>query len=163
MIEKDKITKNISEFHDVDGFKCARCGTEIIDYSRREIDEDTGEETHFEYSMKYCPECGRKVEDFNQISIVGNSDKVLNDVTDKQLINFISTGGRRITNGEKIKKVLEDIALNLEIEKYEMAFSEKYVRVTGRNDKEIKNVLPRTNECIFSCTFDFDWWNSEVE
>ena len=56
-------TRNISEFHDVDGFKCAKCGIEIIDYSKREIDEDTGDETLFEYSMKYCPECGRKVEE----------------------------------------------------------------------------------------------------
>ncbi|MCR5835985.1 MAG: hypothetical protein K6G88_05740 [Lachnospiraceae bacterium] len=56
-------TRNISEWNIVDGFKCEKCGTEIIDYSRREVDEYTGEVYEWEYTPKYCPECGRKVVD----------------------------------------------------------------------------------------------------
>lgn len=61
MMEEDKTTSNILECNIVAGFKCEKCGIEIIDYTRRKINEDTGEEIHLEYTPKFCPSCGRKI------------------------------------------------------------------------------------------------------
>ena len=51
--------KDISDFNEVDGFKCSNCGMEITDFCRIECDEDDGSETYHEYVPKYCPNCGR--------------------------------------------------------------------------------------------------------
>ena len=51
--------KDISDFNEVDGFKCSNCGIEITDFCRSECDEDDGSETYHEYVPKYCPNCGR--------------------------------------------------------------------------------------------------------
>ena len=51
--------KDISEYNEVDGFKCSNCGLEITDFSRVERDEDDGAESYHEYILKYCPNCGR--------------------------------------------------------------------------------------------------------
>lgn len=50
---------DISEYNEVDGFKCSNCGLEITDFSRVERDEDDGSESYHEYILKYCPNCGR--------------------------------------------------------------------------------------------------------
>lgn len=60
--DKECFTRNIHKrYHEVDEFVCEECGIHLEDWSQVEIDEDTGEETHFEYVLKYCPECGRKI------------------------------------------------------------------------------------------------------
>ena len=50
---------DISEYNEVDGFKCSNCGLEIADYCRVERDTDDGSESYHEYILKYCPNCGR--------------------------------------------------------------------------------------------------------
>lgn len=50
---------DISEYNEVDGFKCSNCGLEITDYCRVERDEDDGCDAYCEYVLRYCPHCGR--------------------------------------------------------------------------------------------------------
>lgn len=50
---------DISDFNEVDGFKCSNCGIEITDFCRVERDEDDGSESYHEFILKYCPNCGR--------------------------------------------------------------------------------------------------------
>ena len=51
--------KDISDFNEVDGFKCSNCGIEITDFCRVERDEDDGSESYHEYILKYCLNYGR--------------------------------------------------------------------------------------------------------
>ena len=61
-IEK-RTCRNIAEdYADVDQFVCSECGIELQDWDRVERDEDTGEESFHEYTLKYCPNCGRRIE-----------------------------------------------------------------------------------------------------
>ena len=55
-------TENISKVADCDQFHCKNCGILLEGWYRIEVDDDDGEEYHYEYSMKYCPECGAKIE-----------------------------------------------------------------------------------------------------
>jgi predicted RNA-binding Zn-ribbon protein involved in translation (DUF1610 family) len=56
---KENETRNISEFHPVDGFKCEKCGIDLRDWSRIEFD-DSDEFVH-EFEFKFCPNCGKKI------------------------------------------------------------------------------------------------------
>lgn len=57
-----KTCKNITDKNPVDEFVCSSCGFIIDDFSRVKVDDD-GEVFHYEYEIKYCPNCGAKVED----------------------------------------------------------------------------------------------------
>lgn len=72
-------TKNISEWDSSDGFKCEKCGIEIVNYVKLDFDisddildyharnkitnnyDENGSKTIWGYVPKYCPECGRKI------------------------------------------------------------------------------------------------------
>lgn len=45
-----------------DQFVCDQCGVELQGWYRVERDMDDGEETHHEYVMRYCPNCGVKID-----------------------------------------------------------------------------------------------------
>ena len=59
--------KNITENNPVDEFIWSECGFMTEDFSRIEIDEDFEEgiyyeeRNHYEFEIKYCPNCGAKV------------------------------------------------------------------------------------------------------
>ena len=54
---------NIGEDYDaVDQFVCSKCGVELQGWYRVERDMDDGEETHHEYVMRFCPNCGAKMD-----------------------------------------------------------------------------------------------------
>lgn len=59
----DTLCENISDCHPVDEFICSKCGLIMRDLQRYEIDEDTNDESCYEFECKYCPRCGRKVID----------------------------------------------------------------------------------------------------
>lgn len=55
--------ENVGEDYDaVDQFVCSKCGIELQGWYRVERDMDDGEETHHEYVMRYCPNCGAKMD-----------------------------------------------------------------------------------------------------
>jgi DNA-directed RNA polymerase subunit RPC12/RpoP len=55
--------RNIAkDYADVDQFVCSECGIELQDWNRVGRDEDNGEESFYEYTLKYCPNCGRRIE-----------------------------------------------------------------------------------------------------
>lgn len=55
--------ENIGEDYDaVDQFVCSKCGIELQGWYMVERDMDDGEETHHEYVMRYCPNCGAKMD-----------------------------------------------------------------------------------------------------
>ena len=59
-----KTCKNISNQYPVDEFICSECKLIMRDLTRVEIDEDAdGDESYLEFEFRYCPRCGRKVEE----------------------------------------------------------------------------------------------------
>ena len=62
-LRAEKTCRNISDKNPVDEFKCSKCGFMAEDFHRLVIDEDDGEHINYEYIIKYCPNCGAKVED----------------------------------------------------------------------------------------------------
>lgn len=57
-----KISTNIgTDYDDTDQFVCSNCGIHLQNWVQVEVDEDDGEETHREYSLRYCPHCGARV------------------------------------------------------------------------------------------------------
>lgn len=46
---------------DFDEFKCSECGYQCDDTNSCKKDDD-GEIFHFDFQFKFCPNCGRKVE-----------------------------------------------------------------------------------------------------
>lgn len=58
---KENETRNISEFHPVDGFKCEKCGIDLRDWSRIVFDDDDDDEFVHEYEFNFCPNCGKKI------------------------------------------------------------------------------------------------------
>lgn len=55
--------RNIAEdYADVDQFVCSECGIELQEWHGVERDEDSGDESFYEYTLKYCPNCGRRIE-----------------------------------------------------------------------------------------------------
>ena len=56
--------KNIgTDYDETDQFICSECGVELQGWYRVEHDEDDGEETYREYSLRYCPNCGARVDE----------------------------------------------------------------------------------------------------
>lgn len=54
--------RNESQYASCDEFICSECRIHLADWSRIEVETDDGKEWDIEYSFKYCPNCGRKVE-----------------------------------------------------------------------------------------------------
>ena len=50
--------RNITTEHPVDEFICSECNIHLTNYVRVEIEDDA----HYEYTMKYCPNCGAKMD-----------------------------------------------------------------------------------------------------
>lgn len=57
---KQETCKNLS--NSIDEFECSKCGYMTDEVSSCKKDDD-GEIFHYDYQFKYCPNCGRKVED----------------------------------------------------------------------------------------------------
>lgn len=51
------------DFADCDQFVCSECGIELQDWHLVEKDEDDGEISYHEFTMKYCPNCGAKMKE----------------------------------------------------------------------------------------------------
>ena len=61
--EVGRTCKNVGEdYAEVDQFVCSKCGIELQDWHRVERDMDDGEVSYHEYTFRYCPNCGAKVE-----------------------------------------------------------------------------------------------------
>ncbi len=58
---------NISKFNPVDEFICDKCNLKLSDWLRFELDEETADVSYFEFSFKFCPECGRRIVDKNEV------------------------------------------------------------------------------------------------
>jgi len=57
---------NLNMLHEVDQFVCSECRIHLEDWTRIEYDEDWGyppEKFWYEYTFKFCPNCGRKIVD----------------------------------------------------------------------------------------------------
>lgn len=61
----EKTCENLSEYNLCDRFECSNCGIVLAEYQEIKVDEDddTGDECTYEYTPKYCPNCGRKIVD----------------------------------------------------------------------------------------------------
>lgn len=61
----EKTCENLSEYNLCDRFECSNCGIVLEEYQEIKVDEDddTGDECIYEYTPKYCPNCGRKIVD----------------------------------------------------------------------------------------------------
>ena len=56
-----KTCKNVAiEYDDCDQFMCSECGIELQDWRRVERDED-GLEVYHDYRLRFCPNCGSKI------------------------------------------------------------------------------------------------------
>ena len=54
--------ENITEENEVDQFVCSECGLILEGYIRKIIDDDDGAIDYQEYYMRYCPNCGAKMD-----------------------------------------------------------------------------------------------------
>lgn len=55
-VPDDGFCENENENHsEVDEFRCSSCGLHLEDWMRIK------DESRYEYTLKFCPECGRKV------------------------------------------------------------------------------------------------------
>ena len=55
--------KNVgTDYDETDQFVCSECGIELQGWYRVERDEDDGEETYHEYRLRYCPQCGTRID-----------------------------------------------------------------------------------------------------
>lgn len=68
--ERDKILRNIKtdtcenageDYAECDQFVCSKCGIELQDWHRVERDMDDGEVSYHEYTLRFCPNCGRRI------------------------------------------------------------------------------------------------------
>jgi hypothetical protein len=48
-----------NDYDEVDQFVCSECDIRLEGWHR--IDYDEGEKEYFEYTLKYCPNCGKKI------------------------------------------------------------------------------------------------------
>ena len=55
------VTRNLAKVSDT--FICEKCGIWLKDCVKAEYDEDTEDTAYQEYEFKFCPRCGRKVEE----------------------------------------------------------------------------------------------------
>ena len=49
------------DYAECDQFVCSNCGIELQDWHRVERDEDDGDVTYHNYTFKYCPNCGARI------------------------------------------------------------------------------------------------------
>lgn len=54
--------KNLTEHNPVDEFKCSHCGAIFRDVVLCKIDEDSGDESYYEFEFRFCPRCGMIVD-----------------------------------------------------------------------------------------------------
>lgn len=54
--------KNTSCENPADEFICSECGFILDNYFSVEIDEHDGDKSYHEYIIKFCPECGAKMD-----------------------------------------------------------------------------------------------------
>lgn len=54
--------KNLTEGNSVDEFKCSHCGAIFRDVALCQIDEDSGDESYYEFEFRFCPRCGMIVD-----------------------------------------------------------------------------------------------------
>lgn len=54
--------RNITEMNPVDEFVCSECGFMLCDFTEIRIDEDTHYNSYHECYIKYCPNCGAKMD-----------------------------------------------------------------------------------------------------
>lgn len=54
-------TENMSTVAFCDRFICKNCDLHLEDWVKVVIDPDDGDELHYEYEFKFCPECGAKI------------------------------------------------------------------------------------------------------
>ena len=52
---------NLSEVADCDKFICSNCGINLAEWVRVVVDEEENDTMYYEYTFKFCPECGNKV------------------------------------------------------------------------------------------------------
>lgn len=54
-------TENMSTIAFCDRFICKKCDIHLENWVKVVIDPDDGDELHYEYEFKFCPECGAKI------------------------------------------------------------------------------------------------------
>lgn len=59
----EETCENLSEYDTIDEFECSNCGIVLGEYQEIEIDEDDGDRCTYQYRLRYCPNCGRKIKD----------------------------------------------------------------------------------------------------
>lgn len=61
---KQRHGENLTNNHPVDEFICSECGLITRDNASWEIDEDAdGDETQYEFEIRFCPRCGVKIKE----------------------------------------------------------------------------------------------------
>lgn len=55
-------TRNITDRNPNDRFNCEACGFMVCDWDAYGFEDETDERFSYDFAMKYCPNCGRKVE-----------------------------------------------------------------------------------------------------
>lgn len=64
---KPPIGHNCNEdYADCDQFVCSECGIELQDWHRVERDLDDGDISYHEYTFRFCPNCGAKIEEVRE-------------------------------------------------------------------------------------------------
>lgn len=64
---KSSIGHNCNEdYADCDQFVCSECGIELQDWHRVERDLDDGDISYHEYTFKFCPNCGAKMQEVEE-------------------------------------------------------------------------------------------------
>ena len=56
-----KHTENMSTVAFCDRFICKNCDIHLENWVKVVIDPDDGDELHYEYEFKFCPECGARI------------------------------------------------------------------------------------------------------
>ena len=52
---------NLADVADCDEWICSNCGVHLTEWTKVVIDEEENDTTYYEYTFKFCPECGHKV------------------------------------------------------------------------------------------------------
>ena len=55
-------TRNVSGRNPIDKFVCEKCGFMICDWDAYNFEDETDQRFSYDFAMKFCPSCGRKVE-----------------------------------------------------------------------------------------------------
>ena len=53
--------ENIGEYNEADQFVCSKCNIWLEDWVEVGYDKEENDYVGFEYELKYCPNCGRKI------------------------------------------------------------------------------------------------------